>query len=98
MVASHDLGFSFRRSNGTRLVSATTEIRKIRNPSSCGTMCHMCFCELTISINEKEPAYISTPRIASPSEISYEMTWAEERSAPKWAYLEFDDQPDITGP
>ena len=51
-----------------------------------------------MSISEKEPAYIRTPRIAKPSEISYEITWAEERSDPKCAYFEFDDQPDITGP
>src|SRR5712691_8577625 len=50
-------------------------------------------CATTIPERDKVRANIKAPMIAKPIETSYETICALERSAPRRAYLEFDDQP-----
>src|SRR6266498_5878472 len=50
-------------------------------------------CATTMPDKERVRANISAPMIAKPIETSYETICALERSAPRRAYFEFDDQP-----
>ena len=51
-----------------------------------------------MTLKLKEPAQIAIIIIIKPMDTSYETIWAVERKAPKKAYLELLDQPDIIIP
>jgi len=82
------------KSNGARFVSASSEIKKITHIGNSGTQNQiLIFCWRTISIRLKELAQIITGNNSRPIEISYEISCAAERKAPKKAYLELLAQP-----
>src|SRR4051794_12358866 len=81
------------RSNGGRLVSANPATRNTQKPTNWGTMYQRLCCAWTISVSDIDCAWITTPRRERPSAISYEISCAAERIAPRNEYFEPDAQP-----
>src|SRR5882724_190155 len=88
------------KSNGTRLVSATAETKKQKNPKSCGQMFHPAIPHSgwgawasIIFFKLKLPALRSTPTTAMVIASSYLITCAELRSPPRSGYLLLEDHP-----
>src|SRR4051812_45192737 len=90
------------RSNGSRLVSANAETRKMSQAivhvaafqESGATVA----CCSTIRLSETLPASSSTGIVDIPIAISYETICALERRPPSSEYLLFDDHPASTMP
>src|ERR671910_3575510 len=69
------------RSNGGRFVSAIPQIRYTTKAGNIGTTFHTRSCAATISENARCPLYISTATSERPIATSYEIIWAEDRTA-----------------
>ena len=71
---------------------------KIRNPTNCGITYQISSCASTIETSDREPAIMIAPSSARPIEISYEISCAAERIAPRKLYLEPEAQPPSSSP
>ena len=90
------------RSNGGWFVSAVAAMRKITNGTSAGSQNQSRTNEPHVdprllvrrsSCVDSVPAWMSTPRMASPNAASYESSCADARTEPSSGYFEPDDQP-----
>lgn len=86
------------RSNGARFVSAKIETRNMINKGNNGIAKKICCWNNTMSMKFNDPTQISIVINIKPIETSYEIICAELRNAPKKAYFELLDQPDIITP
>src|SRR5438067_5270543 len=91
------------RSNGSRLVSASAEMKKITNIGNSGSQNQLNMpkrpsCASTIADRLSEPTHSSTVMMTNPIETSYDTICAAERSAARKGYFEFDAQPAMMMP
>jgi len=86
------------KSKGVLFVSAKAEIKNIIAEGKNGIINQIDLCASTISTKFKEPEHIIKGMIERYKETSYEIIWADERNAPKKAYLELLDQPEKITP
>src|SRR5581483_2167846 len=73
------------RSNGWRLVSASTDVKKMMNIGKCGMKYQRCVWASTTRLRFSEPAVSSTEIMMKPMETSYDTICAAERMAPRKA-------------
>jgi len=86
------------RSNGCLFVSASAETKNIKKRGKKGIKNHTFFCDSIITCKLKEPQHTTTVTIINPIETSYDTIWAADRNAPRNAYFELLDHPDIIIP
>src|SRR3954462_14205709 len=87
------------RSNGARADSATPPMKKITNPTNCGsTNQSVASCFVTISVSASDWPIRTTPSTLSASETSYETSCAQVRIAPSSEYLDSEAQPPTMKP
>lgn len=83
------------KSKGARFVSAKADTKNIIAAGNSGITNHISSWASTILVIFTSPTRSKTDIIINPIDTSYDIIWAAARIAPKNAYLELLDHPDI---